>query len=159
VERILANGVEHIGWHCWESNLASAATAQKAGFELAHDQPVYNGCWNQFDNLLLQAHYHSQSNRMAEAVARWERAFEMWEAKDPEALSAPHVKAHPDTIAWCYYAAGRARAQWGDRDIALAHLHKAIDNGWRDVERLHGDEDLAGLRDTPGWDRLLSRFG
>ena len=29
---------------------------------------------------------------------------------DPEALNAPHCKAYPDTVAWCYYAAGRTRA-------------------------------------------------
>jgi RimJ/RimL family protein N-acetyltransferase len=158
VESLLAKGIEHIGWHCWEANVASAATAQKVGFELARDQPVYNGCWNQFDNLLLQAHYHAQANRMAEAVDRWERAFSMWEAEDPEALGAPHVRAHPDTVAWCYYAAGRTRAQWGEADAALAHLHKAVDNGWSDGERLREDERLSDLRGTPGWDKLLSRL-
>lgn len=158
VESCLENGIKHIGWHCWEANAASAATAQKVGFELLRDLPVYNGCWNPFDNLLLQAHYHSQANRMPEAVACWERAFEMWEAQDPEALAAPHVNAHPDTVAWCYYAAGRARAQWGEVDAALAHLHKAVDNGWRDGDRLREDEKLAGLHGTPGWNKLLSRL-
>jgi GNAT superfamily N-acetyltransferase len=158
VERCLAGGVERVGWHCWEANAASAATAQKVGFALARDLPVYNGCWNQFDNLLLQAHYHAQANRMQEAVACWERAFAMWEGEDPEALCAPHVKAHPDTVAWCYYAAGRTRARWGDGEIALAHLHRAVDNGWRDGKRLREDERLSSLHGTSGWDRLLSRL-
>lgn len=158
VERCLASGIEQIGWHCWEANAASAATAEKVGFELARDAVVYNGCWNPFDNLLLQAHYHAQADHMPQAVACWERAFAMWEAEDPEALSAPHCQAHPGTIAWCYYAAGRARAGWGQTGAALAHLHKAIDNGWSDAGRLREDEELASLHGTPGWDALLSRL-
>jgi RimJ/RimL family protein N-acetyltransferase len=158
VEHCLANGIEQIGWHCWEANAASAATARKVGFELVRDLPVYNGCWNQFDNLLLQAYYHSQANHMREAVGCWEKAFEMWEAGDPEARNAPHCKAHPDTLGWCYYAAGRTRAQWGEADAALAHLHKAVDNGWRDRQRLREDGMMATLHGEPGWDKLLSRI-
>jgi L-amino acid N-acyltransferase YncA len=158
VEACLARGIGQIGWHCWDANVASAATAEKVGFRLLHDRTVYNGCWNQFDNLLLQAYYDSQANRIQEAVTRWEQAFEMWEARDPEAMSAPHRQAHPEIVAWCYYAAGQARARWGEVDAALAHLHKAVANGWQDLERLLEDEDLAALHDTPEWNQLLSRM-
>ena len=41
--------------------------------------------------------------------------------------------------------AARARAGWGDADVALAHLHKAIDNGWDDAERLRY-LDALGMR-------------
>jgi RimJ/RimL family protein N-acetyltransferase len=157
-ERCLESGITDIGWHCWDANMASAATAQKVGFELLRDQPVYNGCWNLFDNLLLQAHYHAQARRMLEAVACWEGAFAMWEAKDPEALNAPHCRDHPDTIAWCYYTAARARAGWGDAGAALAHLHRAIDNGWANVQRVRTDERFATLHDMPEWETLLSRL-
>jgi GNAT superfamily N-acetyltransferase len=157
VEHCLAHGIDQIGWHCWDSNIASAATAEKVGFRLLHDRIVYNGCWNQFDNLLLQAYYASQASRMQEAVGHWERAFEMWESRDPEALSAPHRQAHPEIVGWCYYAAGQARAEEGEVDLALAHLHKAVDNGWGDIERLQEDKGLSILRDTPEWDRLLCR--
>lgn len=30
-------GISHIGWHCWKDNVASARTALKAGFHLAHE--------------------------------------------------------------------------------------------------------------------------
>jgi RimJ/RimL family protein N-acetyltransferase len=158
VERCVESGIDQVGWHCWESNVASAATAERVGFRLLHDQTVYNGCWNQFDNLLLQAYYFSQAGDMREAVVCWERAFEMWEARDPEALSAPHCKAHPGTVGWCYYAAGRARATWGEIDAALAHLRKAIDNGWQDKEQLQKDQVFADLHGMSGWDELLSRL-
>jgi GNAT superfamily N-acetyltransferase len=158
VERCLAEGIERIGWHCWGRNVASAATAERVGFELAVDRPVYNGCFNPFDNLMLQAYYHSQAGRMPAAVTRWEKAFEMWEARDPDAVGSPHCSAYPDTVGWCYYAAARARAQWGERDAALGHLNKAVDNGWKDAERLRADRELAGLHGTAGWDTLLDRL-
>lgn len=158
VEHCLAQGIKWVGWHCWERNVASAATAERVGFELAANHPVYNGNFNQFDNLLLQAYYHSQDRRMPEAVMRWEKAFEMWEARDPEAVSSPHCSAHPGTVGWCYYAAGQERAQWGDQDAALEHLNKAIANGWKDTERLQEDPQLAGLHGTAGWTALLAKL-
>ena len=157
VERCLAEGVAQIGWHCWDSNLGSAATALKVGFELADEQPVWNACFNAFDNLLLQAHYHSQAGRTDEALARWERAFEMWETKHPQAIASPHLREHPGTVGWCYYAAGRARAELGDSGAALRHLNRALDEGWRDVERLREEKALSSLRGTPGWEALLER--
>jgi len=158
VEDCWANGIERIGWHCWEANMASAATAERVGFELVIDRPVYNGCFNQFDNLLLQAHYHAQADRLEAAIARWEEAFALWEADDSEALTSPHCRAHPDTVGWCYFAAGRTRAQWGEQEVAFRHLNKAIDNGWRDSQRLLEDERFHGLCDTPEWRALLARF-
>jgi RimJ/RimL family protein N-acetyltransferase len=157
VERCLAEGITHIGWHCWASNLGSAATARKVGFELAADYPVWNACFNAFDNLLLQAHYHNQAGRTQEALARWEQAFQMWEAQDPEALRSPHLAGHPGTVGWCYYAAGQARAQMGERERALRHLNHALDNGWQDLDRLREDEALAGLRGMEEWEMLLRR--
>jgi len=158
VEACLAQGIEWIGWHCWENNLASAATAERVGFELAVDRPVYNGCFNSFDNFMLQAYYHSQAGRLPEAVARWERAFEMWEARAPDAVASPHCRAYPETVGGCYYAAARARAGWGEGAAALRHLNRATDNGWRDLQRLLEDPELAELHGTPGWQALLDRL-
>ena len=39
-ERAFANGIVQIGWDCWARNIASAATARKAGFELLCDYPA-----------------------------------------------------------------------------------------------------------------------
>ena len=158
VERCLEEGIEQIGWHCWGENLGSAATARKVGFELTDAQPVWNACFNTFDNWMLQAHYYNQAGRAGDALECWEQAFEMWEGKHPEAVTSPHVREHPDTIGWCYYAAGLARAQMGHADIALHHLDRALDEGWHDVARLREDEALDGLRLLPGWQTLVKRF-
>jgi RimJ/RimL family protein N-acetyltransferase len=158
IEACLGTGIERIGWHCWERNVASAATARRVGFKLSAEYVVYNACFNRFDNLLLQAHYHAQVGRLQEALDAWERAFVMWEARHAEALSAPHVQAFPETIPWCYYAAGRSWARLGDSEAAFRNLNKAADNGWRDAERLAGDEALASLHRSREWAPLLSRI-
>ncbi len=158
VEGCLAKGIERIAWLCWSSNVGSAATAEKVGFELTAEYPVWNACFNPFDNLLLQAHYYSQAQRREEALARWEQAFEMWEAGDAEALGSPHLRLHPDTVRWCYYAAARAWAQQGDPEAAFRNLNKAVDNGWRDVAQLRAEQDLAPLHGTPAWEALLARL-
>ena len=51
-----------------------------------------------------------------------------------------------------------ARAQVGDSEAALRHLHKAVDEGWQDADRLPEDEALAGLRGSSGWEALLQRL-
>jgi RimJ/RimL family protein N-acetyltransferase len=158
VERCQDEGIGQIGWHCWDSNLGSAATARKVGFELVDAQPVWNACFNKFDNWLLQAHYCNQAGQTEEALSRWERAFEMWESKHPDAVASPHLRAHPDTIPWCYYAAARARAGLGDTDAALRLLNRALDEGWENADHLRRDETLAGLRGLAGWEALMARL-
>jgi 3-methyladenine DNA glycosylase AlkD/RimJ/RimL family protein N-acetyltransferase len=41
VEHALSEGVSRIGWHCYSGNVASGATASKAGFEKVQDYAVY----------------------------------------------------------------------------------------------------------------------
>jgi RimJ/RimL family protein N-acetyltransferase len=40
VEHARAQGIDHIGWHCWKGNVASGATARAAGFELTSEYDV-----------------------------------------------------------------------------------------------------------------------
>jgi RimJ/RimL family protein N-acetyltransferase len=41
VEHALSHGIRRIGWHCWSTNLASVALAQRAGFDLLQDYKVH----------------------------------------------------------------------------------------------------------------------
>ncbi len=36
-----AHGISAVGWHCWQHNIASSALAQKLGFELVEEYPVW----------------------------------------------------------------------------------------------------------------------
>jgi GNAT superfamily N-acetyltransferase len=40
-----AQGIRQVGWHCWASNTASAATALRAGFTLAAEEVVRMRWW------------------------------------------------------------------------------------------------------------------
>jgi hypothetical protein len=82
----------------------------------------------------------------------------MWEDKHPDAVASPHMRAHPETIGWCYFAAARVRAQRGDGEAALGHLHRALDEGWQDQEQLRQDEGLEELRGLQGWKKLAARL-
>jgi RimJ/RimL family protein N-acetyltransferase len=48
-ERAWAQGLHHIGWHCWVNNHASRATAVKAGFVPQADYTVYFAWYNEAD--------------------------------------------------------------------------------------------------------------
>ncbi len=47
IEHALARGVKNIGWHCYASNLASVATAQKIGFEKVRDYTIFQAWYDE----------------------------------------------------------------------------------------------------------------
>ena len=55
IEFALERGYEHLGWHCWSDNNASAKTAQKAGYIEERVHPVIHFWYNSYDNLILQS--------------------------------------------------------------------------------------------------------
>jgi RimJ/RimL family protein N-acetyltransferase len=155
VDYCLANGVENIGWHCWSSNVASAATAKKVGFEETIEHPVYHAWYNKFDNLLVQGWFNlDQYKKYREAAEAYETAFKMKEANEPDAL-ASRIYSNEGDEGWCHYSAARAWALAGDGDSAFRNLHKAIDTGWSHLEHLQKDDDLKSLHKDKRWEELL----
>ncbi|MBN1994108.1 MAG: GNAT family N-acetyltransferase, partial [Anaerolineae bacterium] len=150
VDHCLANGGKNIGWHCWSSNLASAATAQKVGFEQTVEHPVYHAWYNRFDNFLVQGRFKYQQEKYAEAAAAYETAFKMKEAGEAEALTS-HIFADSEIEGWCYYNAARAWALLGDKDAALRNLNKAMAAGWSHLDCLHNDEAFKSLSQDKQW--------
>ena len=157
VDFCLGNGMTKIGWHCWAPNLASAATARKAGFRHVLDHPVYHAWFNAFDNCLVRGHSAFGRRQFKRSAAWYEKAFEMADS-DAQAFLDSEIFSDPDTRKWCYYQAACARAQTGESDAAVRNLGKAVDNGWADVERLKQDENLKCLHATAKWEALLSRL-
>jgi hypothetical protein len=155
VEHCLANGVENIGWHCWSSNVASAATAKKVGFEQTIEHPVYHAWYNKFDNFLVQGWFNlDQYKKYQEAAEAYEAAFEMKEAGEEDALSS-HIYSDEGIEGWCYYSAARAWALVSDSNSAFKNLHKAIDTGWSHLEHSKNDDDLKSLHQDKRWKELL----
>ncbi len=141
VEEAQARGVARIGWHCWTSNIPSARTALKAGFELAVDYPA---CMVWFDEAVnLAAHGAECLDRACygEALEWFERAFE---------------RAADTAPGWAHWGAACAAARLELHDIALRHLTAALDMGFGDLEHLQSSEHLESLRQTAGWRVMLA---
>jgi GNAT superfamily N-acetyltransferase len=133
VGHCLASGLTHVGWHCWSSNLASAATARAAGFEKVLDHYAVQVWFNEFDGLLVNGNLCLLQSRYADAAEWYEKAFAM------AAMGAPDVEASAviaTAADWgrYYHKAACAWALAGNREAAVRCLDRAIDTGgdrWR----------------------------
>jgi RimJ/RimL family protein N-acetyltransferase len=142
VEFALANGVNHIGWHCWASNTASINLAEKVGFEKSLEYPVYFGRFDERENCLVHGWFYLyQLRRYREAAEWYEKGFELGEAR-----------------ARAYYDAARAWALAGESSSSLRNLYQAIAHGWTDVAHLKEEADFKTLHETEDWEELLERL-
>ena len=157
VEHGISSRMPHVGWHCWGTNLASAATAEKVGFEKALDYPVYHAWFNAFDNCLVHGGYDLGRKRFRQSAEWYERAFQMADASEKAALES-HWFSDAGDKAGCYYNAARAWALAGESEAAIRNLNRAIDSGWTDAEHLRTDEDLESLHGTQSWEDLMERL-
>ncbi len=157
VEHCLARGATEIGWHCWSSNVASAATARKVGFEQTIEHPVYHAWYNRFDNLLVQGWFNLQYQRYGAAAQAYEAAFALRDSGDEDAL-ASHIYADEGTERWCHYNAACAWALVGDSQAAFRNLNKAVEKGWVDVDYPQKDERLKSLHETEEWQSFISNL-
>ena len=153
----LAQGATEIGWHCWSSNVASAATARKVGFEQTIEHPVYHAWYNRFDNLLVQGWFNLQYERYGAAAQAYEAAFALRDRGDEDAL-ASHLYADEGTERWCHYNTACAWALIGDSQAAFRNLNKAVERGWVDMEYLERDERLKSLHETDEWRSFISNL-
>jgi RimJ/RimL family protein N-acetyltransferase len=158
VEHCLAQGATEIGWHCWSSNVASAATARKVGFEQTIEHPVYHAWYNRFDNLLVQGLFNLQYQRHSAAAQAYEAAFALRESGDEDAL-ASNLYADEGTERWCHYSTACAWALAGDSQAAFRNLNKAVERGWDDVDYLERDERLKSLHEAEEWQPFISNLG
>lgn len=141
VEHALAQGMRRIGWHCWASNAASAATARKAGFEKVRDYPTLFAWFDPVANLAVNGNMAFQDERYGAALAWYERAFRAGEAPG-----------------WAYWNAASASAMVGRAETALAYLRRALGEGVGDLESVRSSKYLRSLYDTPGWHALIGRL-
>ncbi len=145
VERALQQGVRHIGWDCWAGNVASAATARRAGFERVSRRPVHFAWFDEVDNLAVNGNVRLGAGDYAGAVEWLERALSRGEAKG--------------WAYWVYWVAACAYARLGRSDDALGALRQAWARGFRHLEPLHSSAHLESLRGSAGWRRLMEEFG
>lgn len=64
IKYCMENNIDHIGWHCFESNIGSQKTAEKVGFTLCKEYKPLFGWYNSFDNFLVHAYdYYTNKNK------------------------------------------------------------------------------------------------
>ena len=141
VEHAIAHGIRQVGWHCWESNVASAATALSAGFEKIKDYPVLFAWFDPVANLAVNGNMVFQDERYVEALGWYERAIDAGEAPG-----------------WAYWNAASASAMAGRTEAALDYLRQALEKGVGDLESARSSKYLSSLHDTGGWRALVEEL-
>jgi tetratricopeptide (TPR) repeat protein len=141
VEHALSQGISHVGWHCYASNVASAATARKAGFVKAVEYPVRFAYLDKTINLAVHGNVAFQQERCDQALARYQEAFRSGDAPG-----------------WAFWNAACASALLGERAVAMSYLDQALDRGFDDLERLLASDHLTSLHDTEEWQALTQRL-
>jgi RimJ/RimL family protein N-acetyltransferase len=140
VEHALASGITEVGWHCWATNEASIALAQKVGFERALEYPVHFAWFDEADNFLVHGWFYLHRLHAYREAAEWyEKGFR---------LKAGSARAH--------YDAARAWVLCKAHDPAVQNLRRAVAAGWTDAARLREEADFSSLHGTQGWAELLA---
>jgi GNAT superfamily N-acetyltransferase len=142
VGEALARSISEVGWHSYASNVASVATALKAGFEHVADYPAYEVWFDEATNLAAHGSVCLRDGAYDEALAWFEKAL-----------------SHGEVPAWGYWSAACAAARLGRSGEAFHYLEGAAARGFVRSDLLARSEHLASLRALPAWDVLLARIG
>jgi RimJ/RimL family protein N-acetyltransferase len=141
VDYALAQGLRLVGWHCNAENFGSQRTALRVGFTLERNYVT-------FATFGREAVHWAEAGRLQEA------------AGDYRAAAEHYIRANGcgDRPAWGDYIpfyAACAFARLGDYDSAWTWLHRAVAQGFDDVDTLQSVAALTPMQATPAWDRLL----
>lgn len=142
INRADAAGVRRIGWHCWEDNAPSIATARSLGFDLRTGYPVAFAYVDQQQALAVHGFLALEEGDVRQALDWLARA---------EALGT--------LPAWALVHKARAQAALGKTAVALALLEQAAEAGFTEFEPLDHDPYLAAVRATSTWTILRNAAG
>jgi GNAT superfamily N-acetyltransferase len=142
VAQARARGLSHVGWHSYSRNVASIATARKAGLEKACDYPAYIGYYDPVYHLSERGYTAVGEGHTEEGLAWLQTAF-----------------ARGTAPGWAYYSAGCACVALGQHDQAFRYLGQAIEQGFVERTLYEGDEKLRALHGMARWVELLDRLG
>ena len=141
VREARSRGISQIGWHCYATNTASAATARKVGFIKTVEYPVRLAYLNEAINLAVHGNVAFQQEQYDRALEHYRETFQLGDAP-----------------VWVYWNAACASSLVGQRAAALRYLKQALDRGFDDLERLLASEHLTNLHDMEEWQALVQRL-
>lgn len=123
VEEARRRGITHVGWHCFAQNLASAATALRAGFVEHYSHAVVSLWLNPVDGLLVNGNLALMAGDYAAAAEFYRSGLALWaETRDAERSAVLAERAYQ---ARYRYQAACAAALAGDAAMALNELEAA----------------------------------
>lgn len=153
----LSNGIDNIGWHCFESNKASQKTAEKVGFKLCKKYSPYFGWYNGFDNYLVQAYECYNNKDYIQASKLYEKAFELIELENEE-YKASRIYNKNNRF-WFYFNSARANAISGNIDLSLNRLRKSIEVGLSNKEMVINEDAFKTLKKSNEFNDLIDNIG
>lgn len=151
----VSRGLE-TGWHCWESNEASARLAKKAGFEFVKKVQAYFGWFNQYDNLLINGNVAMGRKAWKEAARFYYFGMERLFPERDSIFSgepAPELIKDRDQQMRFLFLAAQAGSMAEDHDLTHLFLNKALETGL-DPESIHSHPRLENFRQSTYWNQL-----
>jgi RimJ/RimL family protein N-acetyltransferase len=129
VDWALSNGFEQVGWHCMQSNIASAATARKVGFQKIGDYSAFKVCARPADAYIQKGNMCLLREEFADAAQWYRMALRAVTAVDE---SASYLLSRREDRARYAFQAACALALADDREAGLESLSAAIEmTGYR----------------------------
>jgi RimJ/RimL family protein N-acetyltransferase len=156
VKFALSNGIDRIGWHCFESNIASQKTAEKIGFKLRKKYAPIFGWFNSFDNYLVQAYECYNNKNYIQASKLYENAFLLIEHGSEE-VKLSRI-CNKNNKYWFYYNAARCHAHSGNDDLLFRRLRTSIELGLSNIDMIIKDDAFKVFEKTEEYNQLLDKI-
>lgn len=145
VDYAFTRGLNMVGWHCNADNAGSQHTALRTGF-------IHERDYISFAVFRREAVHWAEAGRLREVAGDYRAAAEYYVRAD----------ACQDKPVWGNYIpffAACAFAKSNDYDSAWTWLHRAVAQGFNDVNSLQSADALIPIRTMPAWDSLLQSIG
>lgn len=145
VDYALAQGLSGVGWHCNTDNIGSQYTALRVGFTFERD-------YVSFAAFRREAIHWAEAGRLQEVAGDYRAAADHY-------IRADGCGDKPIWGKYIPFYAACAFAKFGDYPSAWTWLHRAVAQGFDDVDTLQSAAELTSMQSMPAWDRLLQSIG
>jgi hypothetical protein len=141
IEEAALRGYSQVGWHCYESNLASIATALKVGFRKSHEYPASYFHFNQAINLAMHGDQHYLKGDFQGALVWYEAAC--------KTEGAP---------SWLFWNTACVQAKLDIPNKAFQYVERAVEAGFTDIGYIKNSEHFMRFSDLPEWKQLIQKL-
>ena len=161
IEIALERGYDHIGWHCWIENEASAKTALRAGFKFDRTHPVRHAWYNQFDNLFIHDDYLIENQRFEESVLIFNDLLEHIE-NQTQAYETSYFRKQTYYSRWLQFLQIINYANATNESGAINALNNRIKEDFDDpqafLDELHSKIVIKSIWQNKEWQKLIENL-